>query len=238
MGRAWHSAGRTDRGLVRAVNQDAILMRDDAGLWVVADGLGGHAAGEYASGMIVERLGRIQRPPQTPSFVDQIEDTLLDINRDLREETRLRGVDVIASTVVVLIQDAGIALCGWVGDSRVYGFHDGRLQQLSVDHVHSQTADAVADGGGSRPVPAGSAPLSRAVGAAERLFVDWVAAESQPGTRFLLCSDGINKELADAEIEAEFRRQPSPHVLTERLFDVAMARGARDNVTAAVVAVS
>jgi protein phosphatase len=231
----YQSAGRTDVGKVRRHNEDAILVRDDAGLWVVADGLGGHTAGDYASGLIVERLGALPRNGSVFDFVESIEDTLAGINADLRQVAAQRRVDIIGSTVVLLVHDRDFMLCGWVGDSRLYCFEDGRLSQLSRDHVHGAKEDVTQFGGGAAAPQPGAGVLTRAVGAEETLFIDWVVAGNRPGTQFVLCSDGVNKEMSDAEIDAACRRNLPPQALLGELFEVSLNRAARDNVSAVVV---
>lgn len=231
----FQSAGRTDTGKVRRRNEDAILVHDQAGLWVVADGLGGHAAGDYASGMIVERLGILPREGSVFDFIESIEDTLTGINADLRRTARERGVDIIGSTVVVLVHDRDFMLCGWVGDSRVY-CHDGEgLVQLTRDHVHGVKDDVTQFSGGPSQMQPGSGVLTRAIGAEDALFVDWVVADNRPGTQFVLCSDGINKEMSDAEIDATCHGQSSPQAVLDDLFETSLGRAARDNVSAVVV---
>lgn len=227
----YESVGHTDTGKVRAHNEDAILVREDVGLWVVADGLGGHSAGDYASGLIVERLRGLPRPDNVFDFVEAIEDTLVQVNADLRRTARERNVDVIGSTVVVLVHDKDFMLCGWVGDSRAYCFEDGYLRQITRDHVHGPKNDATQLGA----QPAGSGVLTRAIGAEEALFVDWVVAGSRPGTAFLLCTDGVNKELSDAELDSEYRAHTDPQTLLARLFELSLNRAARDNISAVVV---
>ena len=230
------SAGRTVTGKVRAHNEDAILVRDDVGLWVVADGLGGHSAGDYASTMIVERLGALPRNGSVFDFVESIEDTLVQINLDLLQTAATRGVDLIGSTVVILVHDRDFTLCGWVGDSRAYCFENDRLRQITRDHVHGGEDDITQFGSNATPPPAaGSGVLTRAVGAEEQLFVDWVVAGSRPGMAFVLCSDGINKEMSDAELDDECRRTQQPQNLVADLFEVALSRAARDNISAVVV---
>lgn len=234
----YRSAGHTETGKVRRHNEDALLLRDDAGLWVVADGLGGHAAGDYASGLIVERLAALPRAPDVCDFIEAIEDTLAQINSELLRCAAQRQVDMIASTVVVLVYDPDFMLCGWVGDSRGYGQFAGPLRQLTRDHVHGIKDDATqfAQAGAAGSDPAANAGvLTRAVGAQEPLFVDWVLAPSAAGAQYLLCSDGINKEIPDPELDAECRRFGDPRALLARLFELAMGRAARDNVTAVVV---
>lgn len=228
------SAGRTVTGKVRKHNEDAILVRDEVGLWVVADGLGGHAAGDYASNMIVERLGALPRAGSVFDFIESIEDTLVGINAELLQTAASRGVDLIGSTVVVLVRDTDFTLCGWVGDSRAYCYENDRLRQITRDHVHGGDVD-VTHFGAAPPPAAGSGVLTRAVGAEDQLFVDWVVAGSQPGTTFVLCSDGINKEMSDSELHEQCRVHPQPQDLVESLFELAMGRAGRDNVSAVVV---
>ncbi|HET7931877.1 MAG TPA: PP2C family serine/threonine-protein phosphatase [Rhodanobacteraceae bacterium] len=227
------SAGRTDTGKVRRRNEDSILVRDEAGLWVVADGLGGHAAGDLASGMIVERLAALPRDHDVFEFIELIEDTLVGINADLLRTAAQRGSDIIGSTVVVLVHEKDFMLCGWVGDSRAYCFEDGRLTQITRDHVYGAKEDVTQFG--SSPAQAGAGALTRAVGAEESLFVDWVVAGNRPGTQFLLCSDGVNKEMSDAELDAVCRAHVAPDAILQDVFDTSLARAARDNVSAVVV---
>jgi protein phosphatase len=231
----FQSAGRTDTGKVRRRNEDSILVRDDAGLWVVADGLGGHSAGDYASGMIVERLAALPRDGDVFDFIESIEDTLRGINTDLRRTAQARGVDIIGSTVVLLVHDKDFMLCGWVGDSRAYCHEDGRLEQITRDHVYGVKDDVTQFGGGPSQSQPGAGVLTRAVGAEETLFVDWVVAGNRPGTRFVLCSDGVNKEMSDAEIETACQRSGPPGGVLDEVFDVSLNRAARDNVSAVIV---
>ncbi|WHZ19886.1 MAG: T6SS protein serine/threonine phosphatase PppA [Rhodanobacteraceae bacterium] len=235
MTRQFQSAGRSEVGKVRRRNEDAILVRDEAGLWAVADGLGGHAAGDYASALIVARLAAVPRPDGVFDFIESIEDTLVDVNADLRRAAQARAVDLIASTVVLLVHDRDLMLCGWVGDSRGY-CHDGaRLMQMTRDHLYGAENDVDRwSGGPAQAQPAGGV-LTRAVGADASLFVDWVAAGSRPGVQFVLCSDGINKEMSDAEIEAACARHASPGGVLDAVFETSLARAARDNLSAVIV---
>jgi protein phosphatase len=222
------SAGRTAQGNVRRQNEDAILVRDDLGLWAVADGLGGHSAGDVASRLVVERLGALRRGGDLADFVEAIDAQLHQVNEELRALARGRRVDVIASTVVVLVHDVEFLLCGWVGDSRAYGFEDGRLRLLTRDHVAGEKDEVTRIG----HAPAGGGVLTRAVGADEHLYMDWMVAGRRPGQQYLLCSDGINKEISDDEIAAHCRRDAEPSGLVARLFDTALGRAGRDNVSA------
>lgn len=234
----YESAGWTITGKVRKHNEDAILLRDDLGLWVVADGMGGHSAGDYASAMIVERLGALTRSGSVFDFIEQIEDTLVQVNTDLVRTAAERGVDIIGSTVVVLVHDEDFMLCGWVGDSRGYCFEQGHLRQITSDHVYGVRREEITQFGhppaAPRPEP-GAGALTRAVGAEDELFVDWVVAGCRPGMQFVLCSDGINKEMSDAEIDAVCDRQRTAQSVTSALLELVQGRAARDNVSAVTV---
>lgn len=231
---AYRSAGHSVTGKVRRHNEDAILLRDDLGLWVVADGMGGHSAGDYASQLIVQRLGELERTGSVYDFVEAIEDALVAVNQALLAAAVQRGVDLIGSTVVALVHDTDFVLCGWVGDSRAYCLEDGVLRQLSSDHVHGVKDDVTQFGGVQAPSP-GAGVLTRAVGAEDTLFIDWVVAGRRPGMTFVLCSDGINKEMSDGEIALECRRREGPDAVADGLLELAMQRAARDNVSAVVV---
>ncbi|ASW03533.1 PP2C family protein-serine/threonine phosphatase [Paraburkholderia aromaticivorans] len=228
------SAGRTETGNVRRRNEDAILVRDDLGLWAVADGLGGHAAGDFASTLIVERLGALQRRDDVHEFVAAIEDCLQQVNAELRAAAVERQVDVIGSTVALLVLDAAFVLCGWVGDSRIYVHENGALEQLTRDHVQGQPADITrVDARAIHAVDAGM--LTRAVGVEETLYIDWAVAGHRPGMQFLLCSDGINKELSDDEMASICSGPLDVRQQVDRLCALALGRLARDNLSAVIV---
>jgi protein phosphatase len=197
--------------------------------------MGGHSAGDYASALIVERLGALTRPESVVDFIEAIEDMLEQVNADLLGTAAARGVDIIGSTVVVLVHDRDFMLCGWVGDSRAYCMENGALEQISADHVYGMKDDVTQFGGQPASPPPGAGVLTRAIGAEERLFVDWVVAGCRSGMQFVLCSDGVNKEMSDAELEAECRRQNTPQALLDSLLGLALGRAARDNVSAVVV---
>jgi protein phosphatase len=229
------SAGRTETGKVRHRNEDAILVRDDLGLWVVADGVGGHAAGDYASALIVGRLAALTRDGDVYDFIEAIEDALVQVNAELRDAALARAADVIASTVVVLVHAGPFMLCGWAGDSRAYVCEDGVLRQLTRDHVYGVKSEVTQFGAPAQSQGGGA--LTRAIGAEDALVLDWVVAGSRAGMQFLLCSDGINKELSDAELATELahREDAEPHERLTRLFAQALERPARDNLSAVIV---
>ncbi|MFZ1642566.1 MAG: protein phosphatase 2C domain-containing protein [Candidatus Contendobacter sp.] len=234
----WSSAGRSHVGMVRAINEDACLVLPERGLWAVADGMGGHEAGDIASQMVVSALQQITPPSDWPDFLEAVRESLRDVNRRLREESAQRYQHrTIGSTVVVLIVYEAQCACLWVGDSRIYRLRDGQLQQLTRDHSHVQE---LVDQGLIAPGDAHRHPLAnvitRAVGSADELQVDEVVHPLQAGDLFLLCSDGLNKTVDDEEIARLLAH--SDHNCQEAVkafIHLALMRDASDNVTTVVV---
>jgi protein phosphatase/serine/threonine-protein phosphatase Stp1 len=229
----------SDPGAVRKHNEDSMLSRPDLGLWVVADGAGGHQSGEVASGMIVEALDRLPRDLSGPQVLSEVRLTLSRVHRALREEARARGGEaMIASTFVALILRDQHFACLWAGDSRAYLLRAGALAQLSRDHSLVQE---LVDAGNLLAEDAESHPhaniITRAVGAdSETLELDKVIGLAEPGDRFLLCSYGLRKTLSHAEI-ASLLGAPPGVPPPELLIAAALAHRVRDNVTAVVVEV-
>lgn len=232
------SYGRSDRGAVRAHNEDSYL--DDAGnrLWVVADGMGGHEAGDVASQAIVRHLRDVTRTPHTVDYVDRLDDALAAANAELIEYARQHRLQMVGSTAVVLADAGHYMLCAWAGDSRIYQRDARGLRQLTSDHT--QASEMMSTGQFSaadlQSTPQGGA-LVRAVGAEPNLVVEWAAAEAAPSDVFLLCSDGVPKEMGDDEIAAALSQSGSAQDIANRLIETCLSRGARDNITAVVVRV-
>ena len=230
------SAGVTNPGRVRTHNEDAFLDAPDRKLWVVADGMGGHSAGDLASSMIVERMGKVDPDADMATFVDKVDSTLSAVNEDLRKHAQERNVSLIGATVVALLGGKDFTAIGWAGDSRVYRFQGGKLQRMSRDH---STAQELMDTGQfSAAQLTGKQQgntITRAVGGEPNLYLDWVVAGYEAGTQFLLCSDGLTKEVPEPKIEEEFLKNMPPKETAESLLQAALAAGGRDNVTVVVV---
>ncbi|VAW79432.1 Protein serine/threonine phosphatase PrpC, regulation of stationary phase [hydrothermal vent metagenome] len=232
----WISAGITDVGKVRKINEDAFTDRPDNGLWVVADGMGGHAAGDFASQAIVESLNQVGQHERLSLFIDEVEDRLLKVNQALIDEAASREESTtIGSTVVALIALEKHCACLWAGDSRAYRLRGGQMTPVSQDH--SQVEELIEQGmllrEDAESHPAANV-ITRAVGADEQLFVDVELVELQDGDRFLLCSDGLFKEVSEPEI-AEHMQRGSSQELCHDLIELALERGSRDNVTVVAV---
>jgi protein phosphatase/serine/threonine-protein phosphatase Stp1 len=234
--KSWAS---TNAGAVRKHNEDNMLSRPDLGLWVVADGAGGHESGEVASGMIVAELDRLPRHLSGAEVLAEVRLTLSRVHAALRAEAALRGPKaMIASTFVSLILRDTHFACLWAGDSRAYLLRGGVLSQISRDHSLVQE---LVDSGNLAPEDAERHPhanvITRAVGAdAEDLELDKVIGQAEPGDRFLLCSDGLSKTLSEAEI-ASLLGAPDGVPPPELLIAAALAHQVNDNVTAVVVEV-
>ncbi|SFX70755.1 PP2C family protein-serine/threonine phosphatase [Marinospirillum alkaliphilum] len=232
------SAGLTHRGHVRQVNEDAFLDRGDHGLWVVADGMGGHDAGDVASRMIVETLRCVQLSGPLAERLNQIEDMLDQVNENLleRSSTTNGQKHIIGSTIALLAAtDRRMGVVMWAGDSRIYRLRQGNLVQLSADH--SQVETYIRQGLITRE-EARRHPerhiITRAVGSQEELYLEADLCEFSHGDRYLLCSDGLTRHVEDDEIR-ELLAQGTPEEACNKLLDLTLDRGARDNVTAVVV---
>ncbi len=234
-GLRWTSGGATDQGRVRALNQDAFLDRPDLGLWAVADGMGGHRDGDRASRLLVEGLAALPRPRLLGAGAEAVRGVLSDINRQLAEETAAEGSDIIGSTIVTLIAVGDHSAILWVGDSRVYRLREGAIARLTRDHTQVQS---LVDLGFLSSEQAEHHPhanvLARAIGATPEVTIDTQLEALRPGDRYLLCSDGLDKELTDSEIATLLGRS-DPGSAAQALVQQACRAGGRDNVTAVVV---
>ena len=226
----------THPGTKRTHNEDAYVDRPDLGIWAVADGAGGHAAGEVASGMIASALQAIPSGLSASELLAQVRLAMDHTHTALREEAARRGPDVmVASTVVVMLARGDHFACLWAGDSRAYLLRGGMLRQITRDHSLVQE---LLEAGAIGPDEAINHPrgnvITRAVGAEiEEFLLDKVSDRLLPGDRFLLCSDGLCKTLPESELAsllAAIDGTPPQAVI-----DAALALDASDNVTAVMV---
>jgi serine/threonine protein phosphatase Stp1 len=232
--RSWAT---THPGMKRRHNEDAYVDRPDLGVWAVADGAGGHHAGEVASGMIRESLEAIPPGLSASELLSEVRTRIELTHEALRAEAQRRGPDVIiASTVVVMLARNDHFACLWAGDSRAYLLRDGALRQITRDHSLVQE---LVESGMIRPEEAEHHPranvITRAVGAElDEFALDKVSGRIQTGDRFLLCSDGLCKTVPEDELAsllADKAGVPPP----ETLVAAALALNATDNVTAVAV---
>jgi serine/threonine protein phosphatase PrpC len=232
------STAVTHPGFVREVNEDAVLDLGEIGLWAVADGVGGAHAGDHASRTIVEALIELAAAVSASDLAQQARQALQQVNDRLYREARAAADDrPIASTVVCLVIGEDGYFCLWAGDSRLYRLRDSRFEQISRDHseVQSLVEYGLITAEEARRHPRANA-ITRAVGALPELVLDCVTGGVAPDDRFLLCSDGLTKVVADAEIARVLGELPAA-AAAERLIGMTLERGAPDNVSVVAVAV-
>ncbi len=230
---------RSDVGQVREINQDSVHASD--GVFVVADGMGGHRGGEVASAVAIEPFSHGTDGPHTiDGLVQWVRDAHEAILERAETDSDLLGMGTTLCAVVRLDDHDDAATLGLVnvGDSRIYMFVEGELDQLSEDH--SLVGDMVRHGRLTRE-EASTHPqrniVTRALGIGEDLLVDYWELPARVGDRYLLCSDGLVDEVADSEIAAVLRRLDDPSEAVDELVRLAHASGSRDNVSVLVVRV-
>ncbi len=232
----WLSASTTNVGVVRKINEDAIFSKPDINLWAVADGMGGHEAGNVASDMIVNMLDEIETKNHLNSFVSNIEDKILDVNDRLLEysEIMLEG-RIIGSTVAILLIKGRIGVCLWAGDSRLYRYRNGKIEQITVDHSH--VAELLKHGSISIE-EAENHPdanvITRAVGTCERLYVDIDIFDVNIGDTFMLCTDGLYNAVNEEGI-ISCLQEDNVEMAANNLIETSLHNGASDNVSVVLV---
>lgn len=234
--RAFQTGAATHVGLVRKGNEDNYLIRPDVGVWAVADGMGGHEAGEVASATVVEALESMGRPVSAPDLLARLEDRILRANTRLREIARARRGAMIGTTVAVLLAYEQFYAVVWSGDSRIYRVRQGGIVQLTRDHTEAQE---MVDRGIITREEARTWPrrnvITRAVGVHDDPELELDHGILEPGDAFLLCSDGLTGHVADDEILRLVEREPGAQAACDALIALTLERGATDNVTVVVV---
>jgi len=229
---AFECVSQTHVGLRRKVNEDSMLVRTDRGLWAVADGMGGHDAGDVASAKVTEALLHLPIVYGLDSLVESAIVALKRVNHELiqlaasEHESR-----TIGSTVVGVAVANSQFRCFWAGDSRAYLVRGEQITQLTRDHslVQDLVDAGMLDRQEAENHPNASV-ITRAVGVVEELKVDIVSGDAQPGDQFLLASDGLTRLVDDHELVAELTSR-RPADAAEKLIETVLSRGAPDNVT-------
>ncbi len=240
------SCGMTDVGLKRGHNEDNYLINEELNLFVVADGMGGHAGGEYASAIAVNTVEEIvtsmELHPEASDEHDPVELTRQKLVHAIRlagrriyekakEQPEYHGM---GTTAVVLMLDQGNAFIAHVGDSRIYLVRDGRVEQVTEDHSliaekvrHGLLTPEEAKNHRMRNV------ITRSLGYQEDVEVDLQVRALRKGDQFLLCSDGLSGHLAADELQDHLQRY-APQEAARRLIGVACDRGGEDNITTVI----
>jgi serine/threonine-protein phosphatase Stp1 len=219
----------------RKGNEDSHALRESKGVWAVADGMGGHENGRWASATIAEALGSATLVGGFQADSAALRGAIRTANDRIREAGAAAGKRM-GSTVVALLVGEGRYACFWVGDSRAYLLRRGELKQVTRDHtqVEMMVERGLLERESARNHPLANV-LSRAVGVEEDLQVDAATGELQADDVFLLCSDGLTGVVNDAEIAEKLTRL-QPQAAADTLRDMVLARGAPDNVTIIIVA--
>ncbi|MCA1799532.1 MAG: protein phosphatase 2C domain-containing protein [Xanthomonadaceae bacterium] len=232
----WRSTSCSDVGAVRKVNEDSMLDRPERGLWAVADGMGGHSAGDRASQLVVARLDALTMPDDLVAAINLVDDVLVRTNTELRELAETEHKRTIGCTAAAMIARGKHFACLWAGDSRVYRHRPGGdFSQLTQDHamVEHMVTQGILSREEAENHPQANL-ITRAVGASDVLFVDVELFEAQVGDILMICSDGLYKEVEFDEIGA-ILADDSVDDKAQALVDLALGRRARDNTTVVVV---
>ncbi len=229
--------GRTDKGYVRSNNEDGFFVDEELGVYAVADGMGGHRAGEVASTVTLEALRdtvhRDKGNPPVATLERAMQTAGLHIFNQVEKAPDLRGMGTTLTGLLIVPGDTAQGNLVHVGDSRCYRFRDNKLEQLTEDHSwvwEQQKAGLLsATEAGQHPM---RNVITRSVGHGGESNPDLIAVDLAPGDLYMLCSDGLCGFVGDDEIEAIIRDCPTdPEKLTERLVNCALEHGGEDNVT-------
>ncbi|MBE0552318.1 MAG: serine/threonine-protein phosphatase [Rhodobacteraceae bacterium] len=231
----FETGAASDTGRVRNHNEDSFLTQPESGVWLVADGMGGHQAGDFASRTIAESVASVGRPASAPDLQARFLDRVARAHAIIQDQSRrLNGATVGATLVALLTYDRHFA-CIWSGDSRIYLLRGGQFQQVTTDHTE---VNELLRQGAISAEQAASWPrrnvITRAIGVHDRPMTDEIAGALAHGDTFLLCSDGLTEHVEDREM-AEALSTMAPQQACDALVQTTLARGAKDNVTVVVV---
>jgi serine/threonine protein phosphatase PrpC len=226
------SSSATHVGMVRKLNEDSLVERSEIGVWAVADGMGGHEAGDMASQTVVKFIEELPPAEGFDELFAAAKESLVAANRHLLEHSAEYSTDrVPGSTVVVLVIKNAQGAVLWTGDSRIYRQRDQSLSQLTRDHSHVQDLVDLnmikAEDAESHPM---ANVITRALGISEDLEIESRLMEVRPGDQFLLCSDGLSRLASDTEIGSIMSSKNGDEIV-HSLLHTALVRGAPDNVT-------
>lgn len=231
----FETASQTHTGKVRRINEDSLFADPKRGLWLVADGMGGHRDGGIASNMITEAARSLSTYGETRA---QLAAQLTQVNQNLLGLSNGDHSNIVGSTIVALLAEGSNYTCIWAGDSRCYLVRAGQIRQVSRDHTEVQE---LVTSGIITPEEARTWPrrnvITRAVGAADKLELEQVSDTLAEGDCFVLCSDGLTGHVTDAEILSAVTWS-APEPACGQLLALALERGGKDNISIIVVNVS
>jgi serine/threonine protein phosphatase PrpC len=239
----WRAVGGTHVGRIRKGNEDAFLVDEARGVFLVADGMGGHVAGEIASdiarrsvgGTLLEGVDRgLAADDLAHSMVDSFRVADLAIAEHVAANPETEGMGTTVTALVICTD--GTYRMGHIGDSRAYLLRDGQLAQISKDHTWVQRE---VDEGRLTPSAARKHPyshiLTRALGADPSDAPDLQGGQLQAGDLLLLCSDGLTGMVTDRNLERILQTPATNEERIEEMIALANKRGGRDNITAVII---
>ncbi|CTQ33343.1 PP2C family protein-serine/threonine phosphatase [Jannaschia rubra] len=236
MNLTYKTGHRSDVGLVRKINEDASLAMPDSGLWVVADGMGGHSAGDVASTTVVRALGSTGLAAGLDDLTARVRDRLTQANSAIRDHAEVNQLGTIGATVVALLVAEDGARVIWSGDSRLYRLREGRLTRLTRDHTEvNQLLESGAITEAEAEVYPRRNVITRAIGVTELPDLETRDFDAAPGDIWLLCSDGLTEHLPDGDIR-DLLEGADPQTACDAMVRLVLERGARDNVTLIAIA--
>ena len=228
------SDGVTHTGYVRTRNEDSILLLDEESIWAVADGMGGHHAGDFASQTISNNLSLYRQQPSLENSILSLEENIIKSNAIIREKSCQIGKnETIGSTVVCVYLWKNYAFTFWAGDSRLYRFRNDQLQRLTEDHSYVEELVRMGkiEASDAESHPAANVVL-KAVGIYDNLCLDFEYFELLDGDIFILCSDGLYKDLDDKTIVPIIKENKDDMVqLTKTLLSSSLDAGGTDNIS-------
>lgn len=228
---------KTDTGLTRKTNEDRFFVDEKQGLFIVADGMGGHAAGEVASQIAVETVCQSLQEADQGNPEKQLKQAIEQANRAVEQAANdnkaWRGM---GTTLTILLLQQQQGYLAHIGDSRIYRLHNSQFEQLSDDHslVGEQLRQGILTPEQAETSSLGNI-LLQAIGITPQLDICQKSISLTEGDRFLLCSDGLTNMVSATEIETMVKQSGSLPPLCTTLIEKAMAAGGKDNITAIVL---
>lgn len=231
----FEAGAATHVGKVRSRNEDSYLVATHRGLWAVADGMGGHEAGDVASRLVVDELDTIPAPATAAELLASCEARMISANGRLKKLAHERGDVVIGTTIAALLVFEAYYAGVWSGDSRIYRIHQDHIEQVSLDHTELQEliSEGKLNAEEARLWPRRNV-ITRAIGVHDSPELEIRGGTLEPGDIFVICSDGLTAHVQDSEILA-LAKQYRPQEACDRLIALTLERGAIDNVTVVTV---
>ena len=228
------SNGVTDTGRVRDKNEDSILVHADENVWIVADGMGGHHAGDFASQTITNNLSLFKQHASLDDSILLLEENILNSNSIIRKKSfKLGRSATIGSTIVCVYIWHNLLFTFWAGDSRLYRYRDGKLERLTEDHSYVEELVRMGkiEAREAEEHPAANVVL-KAVGIDDHLCLDFEYFELEQDDIYIICSDGLYKDLEETEITPIIESNPEDMAeLSQSLLAASLDAGGTDNTS-------